>query len=603
MSTNLFQKPNVNPPEGRNGFDMSRRRLYTCSVGQLLPTYFDFATGGDKYKLNTNSFVRTEAIQTAAMVRLKLHNEWFFVPFRQLYAFWNEFYNMVNDIHTNFVTPSDEFDLPTFNLSNVVSNFENQSTLVNVKGNIVSLQTDEFWVPKIWNMRRLFDLLGYGDITRTNKLNLNVCLLNYLAYHKIFYSRYNKEDWFSNKPSLYNVDSYHGQGIPDSVGIPIISTLHYRPWRPDYFNNIYPNPTFNNQFASMISSSIINQEGDLRRFFSKEGDISNLLTAPSETGVGVNLQLSSPDYPSTFSVGDLRSMFAFDRLLRTTGYAGSKYSQQTYAHLGVKLPEGLQDDAYVLGSQEVDININEVVAQSTTATTSGSSTTVKGAGTVIGDIAGKGFGVSQDSKPIVFKCPESGIIMCISSIEPILDYNSSGVEVVNRYKDSFDFYHPEFDNLGMQPFESSALSTFGTVILPNPIGWQYRYSELKTKYDVVNEGFYLNTDKVTWQSNFQDSLKLTALTLNNAFDRFYINPQYTNPIFLSEFPSMYEKYVDTVWDKDHLHIPAYDRTVASGWAAAINDPANIYVGDNFLISTDFNVFKTSIMSVHSLPKL
>ena len=79
----------MQPRLGRNGFDLSFRRCFTAPCGMLLPVAQDFANPGDKYKLNSASFIRTEAVQTAAFMRLKAHVEWFFVPVTQLYSLWN----------------------------------------------------------------------------------------------------------------------------------------------------------------------------------------------------------------------------------------------------------------------------------------------------------------------------------------------------------------------------------------------------------------------------------------------------------------------------------------------------------------------------------
>ena len=198
----LFKKPVYSPKKGRNGFDISRRRLYTCSVGQMLPVYWDIASPGDEYKINTSAFIRTEAVETAAFTRFKVHFDAHFVPMRQLFAFFNEFYNGVNDIQTSFAPDrTDRINLPVFDFSNFLTDISYDNYFFTESSETTySFHVDEFGVPLAWNARRLYDILGYGNVSKQHGITSKKAyrnLLPYLAYHKIYYSYYNNTDWFS----------------------------------------------------------------------------------------------------------------------------------------------------------------------------------------------------------------------------------------------------------------------------------------------------------------------------------------------------------------------------------------------------------------------
>lgn len=595
----IYKKPAVSPKQGRNGFDVSQRNLFSASTGQLLPVYSDFAYPGDEYNLNLSAFIRTEAVETAAMTRFKAHFDAFFVPFRQCYQFFNEFYNGVFDVHTNFAKQSDSFALPYYDINKVVSNFESYSYFGTFPASSATsgdgvLAVDNFGVPKIWNFRRLYSFLGYGNPTDQNSsTSNNYCnLFRFLAYHKIFYSHYNNTDWFASQPSMYNVDSFHGIALSDTVAFDILSTLHYRPWRKDYFNNILPTPTFSNAYTSLISGAQFSGITDLRAAVNPEGVGETGLYANTVQSISDKSRVSGATLGNlaSISAGDIRSVFALDRLLRVTGQAGGHYDEQTFAHFGVKLPQGLSNEAYFIGSCEVPINISEVVSQSTTDVKDSSGKALPGS--VIGDIAGKGFGASNGSR-MKFKCDEAGVVMVIFSIEPILEYSSRSVDVTNRYRNSFDFYHPEFDDLGMQPMDDNYLlgpTHVNNFSKPQISGWMYRYSESKSKWDTVHESIS-DTDKASWQVNFLDSLEYSDNLSFDRFARFYINPQYANPIFGLEFAH---------------YLPGsaiYEIEKGRGFLNPFNQPSNIYSGDNFIVNSDIQAFKTSIMSVHSLPKI
>ena len=187
-----------------------------------------------------------------------------------------------------------------------------------------------------------------------------------------------------------------------------------------------------------------------------------------------------------------------------------------------------------------------------------------------------------------------------------------GCDITNRYLTHFDFYHPELDDLGMQPAYNvffSDVKLGGSFNADNITGWQYRYSELKTKYDVVNEGLW-NTSRRNWVG-YKQSLYGTFRARDTAegnasptlFDLFYIAPQYTNTRDESDdLKLMYQYQAGTGEPKP-----------PTGWRAQMTDPSDgttkldifgaqyVYEKDNFLINQFIHCYKTSIMSLHSLP--
>ncbi len=637
MSNSVLSQPHPKGRNGRNGFDLSFHRSYTSPLGALLPVFTDIALPGDKYKLNTSTFVRTEPLEKAAFARFKHRVDWFFVPMQQLYSRWNEFYNQTNDVMSSIYlqeNPNSDFSWPKWHvfptmgkfLENSITDFSTFTEAFGEKPATVTFTVDEYGVPKIWNFRRLWDMLGYGSLTRRfaphvdNEKNI---LLYFLAYHKIFHSHYLPTQWFSNNPALYNVDKYFT--TPDisltkediSAMVGILCTMHYRPYRKDYFTNIMPSPLWNNSFSNSISQSFLSSDSlfssavnpEARYGVSAFDPTNNVLNNYSLIADGdfvssqssVNLSAVGPQTGSNnrslkaLSTADLRAMYAFDRILRVTAFAGSHYQDQVLAHYGVKIPEGISDEAYFLGSQVMDVQVSEVVATSSTGAMEDNKPL---SGSTLGDLAGKGFGSSGRSKDINFTCPCDGIIMGIQSIELIPDYSSMFMQRQTRYTSSLDFYHPEFDGLGMQPLVTDMFG-FDPVNSNTVLGWQYRYSELKTNVDICNEGFW-DTDRHTWAPTKQSVIvspgdQAGDVLYDRAFN-FFIFPQTANNIFLKKYPfysNTYEtkKAVDNI-EHGYLH-----------FASGLSGSQKCYENDPFLISMDIKAFKTSIMSVFSLDKV
>lgn len=644
--SNILKKPSVSGQKGRNGFDMSRSRSFTCTAGQLLPIFKDFANPGDQYKLDSYTMLRTEAMQTAAMMHLDVHVDHFFVPITQIMneSCWNAFFNGTNDVmSTAFTNGSDKPNpsvskLPLHSVSHILGHFEyipeNPTIPFSTAGdtffgNVVTkdnktyyrLSVDEFGIPYAWNFRRLWDMLGYGSIDRyydPDNRQLNFALLDFMAYHKIFHSHYRLTDWTANEPTLYNIDDLFGLYQTGGIGrdrlMAILSKIHYNRYSKDYFTNIMPQPLFGNSFASFLSNQFnsgsdvrvsVNPEvaGDnvlLQSFLGSSDDISD-----SQSSV---LSLRHVGNYTPLSSSDVRAVFALDKLLRVTAFAGGHYEDQTLAHFGFSIPKGISKEAYYLGSQQVPIDINEVVA---TATTGFEENGVAAAGSAIGDIAGKAFAPQeQKGNSISFTAPCHGIVMSIFSVVPKPEYASMGCETVNRYQNSLDFYHEELDNVGMQPmygvFNGISATTNSEVLN----GWTYRWSELKSTFDVINEGFW-NTSKETWvgykQSIYPNSEQNAGA---NYFRQFYCMPQYTNTIFALPVPFFDNTTPFAVpappESEDYKLTNIYEVPALvddSSWKNVPLRAQDVYESDNFLVKCYIKCYKTSIMSVHSLPKM
>lgn len=600
MANSLFKTPSFNPQVKHNGFDMSMRRLFTAPVGMMLPVYTDIVQANDKYKLNVDAFIRTEAVQTAAFQNFKAHFDWFFVPFRQMYSFWNEFYNGIFDANTNFVTVNDNYLLPTVDFDFYPRSIDEDKGLSDYytyaleNGNVVATY-DSFGTPLLGSAVRLCDMLGYGDIHRfdnsVQNQSFKIFPYKFLAYHKIFYHpKFCRSDWFNRDTSLFNVDSYHGKTINPVVGHKILSTLHYRPYRRDYFSGVFPNPVFSKDFANIVADSWLKSSYDVSRFapeytYPNAGQSNHLTVADGVNSgqfgypySGSNKFVQSvklnPD-SGQIDVDSLNALYDFDKLCRITALAGSHYTDQLEAHFGVKINNDIHNEAYYIGSQSLDISISEVVATASTGSDA--------VGSNLGDIAGKGFGASNRDGDLNFEAKEQGVLMCVFSIEPLQMYNSDSIERNGLYREPLDFYRREIDNLGMQPMLRGELDSGRDDLANSVIGFNYRYAELKTKVDLVNLGF--TTVKTDWQCNFQNAISYRT---GNKDWRFYINPSYTDSIFAQSYIKP-----DFVIGNTTTHFV--------DWSKLSN--MDIFKGDNFLINAQFNVLKDSIMSVHSLPSL
>lgn len=177
----LKKKTSTNPL-GRNAFDLSQKRLFTASVGELLPIYCAETLPGDKFEIQVDDFLRTQTCNTACFSRLKQYVHFFFVPTRVLSTkFANYITRSPRMESTAFLPFTGDGNDPTFLDYKSQSTFPILSTLIqlaSVKDTVSKKTWDELfnnnWPSSIWSNEsasdaflaaralKLLDLLEYG---------------------------------------------------------------------------------------------------------------------------------------------------------------------------------------------------------------------------------------------------------------------------------------------------------------------------------------------------------------------------------------------------------------------------------------------------------
>ena len=514
---NIKERPDHKANLSRHGHSLSHRFMFSSVVGQLLPVFSDFLLPGDHIKLSADMFTRTMPIKTPAFTRMKEHIEYFFVPMSQIYTFWGEFIYGIQDVRTALVgLDSENFKnhiarFPSEAAKNIAEYLDRHNTAVN---------KDEFGVNLAVNAYRLLDYLEYGynwkeyvtgqhqDIDGDERINL----ARLAAYQKIWSDVYRLTDWTENDPTCYNLDRWVLNGFSD-LDVGKLLKLRYRPWKMDYYTNIYPSPLMAGQSTNGIENSWnlddVNQwlstNGYMFQDYYTDNPTENPLT------VGLDFQQDENDYHKLSTAG-ISTAFAIRKLSEITRRNAKHYDVQTLAHFGQKVPVGIAGEVMRLGAQSCVVQITDIVS----AAASGSEP--------LGTMAGKGFAGMQ-GHGVDFTAPCHGIIMAIYSAVPESDYKRTGIDRSNIYQSRFDYYQPELDNLGMQPtFNEFYNYEIGHVQFGDPFGWQYSHFENKTKCDQIH-GALANDGMSDWVTNRNYLLEWT-------FSRdLYIDPSYCDSIF------------------------------------------------------------------------
>lgn len=576
----LFKIPSPKPKLARNGFDLSSRRIFSAKAGQLLPVGCWECNPSEHFQISVQDIVRTTNLNTAAFARMKEYYHFFFVSYRSLWQWFDQFIvgtsNPVSALNGLKLNRTHDYNAicsstPMFDLNTFITHLKSDAMKNTYDSQAFPFKDGAFKLLNLLNYGvtekgKFYDYKSYfsnsnnlGSTFLTDaahKGNLMVSPFRLLAYQKIFNDFYRNQDWTPADVRSFNVDDYAADDnlIIDKTVAQSFCQMRYRPYPKDWLTSMKPTPNYDKGIFNL--PDYVN-------------GVSNMKPTRDPGSVGV---ANSGTSNVTFSVNDLRAAFALDKMLEATRRAnGLDYSSQIEAHFGFKVPESRAGDARFLGGFDNSIPISEVVA---TADTNNSN------GKQLGDLAGKGLGALNSGK-ISYDVKEHGIIMCIYSAAPQVEYNASYLDPFNKKFKREDFYQPEFADLGYQPVLSSDLLL--TAVDPTKIptvldkkgnnivntsanelnnlllGWQTRYNEYKTARDVVFGDFETSGSLRYWTTprfdlrfdNYvskKSDISAGGFASGLSSSQFYVNPNIVNSIFLVTAVAGDHFYINSFFD-------------------------------------------------------
>lgn len=569
----------------RNFFDLSQRHIFSAKAGQIIPVCCVDTVPNDKFEIDMMSVARTMPLNSAAFTRLKLNFDWVFVPYRVLWSRFNEFIAQRNDPRSALygtrsmdnpnMTP---MYVPNISLADMFQAGQGDGS------------PDFMGFSKSQNCQRLMDMLGYGDPRHstswdgTSKVNL----WHFLAYQKACAQFYRDsvhdplEDAFS-----FNVDDVQGTSVENSdiksvrsyLELYPIFKLNYRPWKKDIVTGTMPTMQYGAVSAVPLSSDLSGSfvtEGDVvypeltetygpttKAWIKYQGNEFNAgnVTAGYDTGGSRDIYVQGGSSNSGFGYAQLRqehqhagsvdlggngqTLFdiiqlrkaeAIQKWKERTLRAGYHTDKQFVAHYGVSADEDGRWVSDFIGSYDSYVNISEVI-------TTANNNPVEGGTDMnnnVGDIAGKGIGLTQGDK-LHFETNQFGVLMCLFSAMPEADYASYGLDANNTSIERFDYFTKEYENLGLEAVPVSIYNLFkDSDNVPStqlPFGYGPRYWKYKTALDKVHGEFNYQSDPTRAGSLYDWATPRRDLTEVNdlpTLAAYYINPRILDSIFTVE---------------------------------------------------------------------
>ena len=528
-----------------NRFDLSFDRIGTYKMGKLYPIICKEMLPGDRFRVRTDSLVRTMPLSSPAFGRLRMYIHYFFVPNRLVWDHWEDFITGGESGEDTHVPPY----LPWSTL--IGADFQARSKSDNA-GNW-TYKPEDGLVAAFGLPAQPYAGSNVAEVGVANGISTTtpVSVLPFRAYRLIWNEYYRDQNVDDELPidtaadGEQDVTAWGDEKFKGSI----LGDLLSRRWLKDYFTSALPTPQRGPdvQLPIVGEGGTIQADGPLKLMIQNQGTgsvttDSSVFTPDfnvglgNTTGIGISnsvndqfpVEKNHTDlmYASGLTtaggsvvaatINDLRRAIALQRFYEISARAGSRYIETIMGHFHVRSSDARLQRPEYLGGGVTDINIGEVLQTSATDQASPQ-----------GNMAGRGFGVGR-SNQCTYRAEEHGYLFGIMSIIPE-PYYYQGIDKEWTRQSRVDYYWPSFAHLGEQEIDKSELSvgtsdgetnTYGKLF-----GYAPRYAEYKFSKNIIT-GLLRGS-----LANWTFARKISDPNLNAAFLEI---PQVNNPFAVQD---------------------------------------------------------------------
>lgn len=435
----------------RSKFDRSFTHKTTFNAGDLIPIFCDTTImPGDTVKMKMSSVTRMLTPITPVMDNANLDLYFFFVPYRLV---WSHFKNFMGENDTAPWIQETEYKIPQISFPWKTAG-----------GGSVG-----------WHKGDIADYFGYptelGATTYADRNKYHASALPFRAYCLIW-NEFFRDENLQNPVNVNRDSDATDEGLSQkytTVQDPTITAVKgAKPLKVckyhDYFTSCLPGaqkgpavtiPLSNDRAYLKIGGQKIGSLMDYTDFDMTGEDLSVSMDENSESQTGLNTftNLSGDPLPggqmaynfytdlsqaTGATVNALRQCFAIQKFYERQALGGSRYIEMVKAHFDVTNPDYRVQRPEYLGGKRIPININQVVQ----------STPTNGETTPLG--ATGAYSLTADADEMFTKSfTEHGILLGLAAIRTVHTYQQ-GLNRQYSKESIFDFYFPEFANLGNQ---------------------------------------------------------------------------------------------------------------------------------------------------------
>jgi len=489
----------------RSKFNLSHERKMSLNMGELVPILCQEILPGDKFQVQSEVLMRLAPMISPLMHRVNVYTHYFFVPNRIVWDQWSD-----------FITGGPQGDLtPAMPKLNILES--NRADFA--KGTLA----DYFGLP-------VTDADG-GAWAK----NSAISALPFRAYTEIF-NEYYRDQNLSDKIDITDATE--------------VAKIRQRAWEKDYFTSALPwaqrgqnssvpaDPTYKDkaiimdQFGDPISTSGTTLHANPQ---------SELSVTNTGDGHGID-NLESIDV----DINDLRKSVRLQEWLERSARGGARYIEQILSHFGVRSSDSRLQRPEFLGGGKNPVVISEVLQTGAT----GADTSI--ISTPQGNMAGHGISVGR-TNGFRKSFEEHGFVIGIMSVLPKTAYQQ-GIDRFWKRDDKFDYYWPEFAQLGEQELLDEELYFKYTEADPGngTFGYQSRYAEYKYGKSSVH-------------GDFRDELNFWHM------GRIFDNKPVLNESFITSDPDP-RIFAVTELEEDKLYCQVYNSISALRPMPYFNNP-------------------------------
>lgn len=357
----------------RDGFDLSFKNAFTAKLGELLPICCQEVIPGDKFKIRSDWFTRTQPVTSPAYTRFGEYYDWFFVPYHLLWRYFPQMVIQTNDdnwatsIKGKAPTPSHPYFSNLELTQSIIGSVAYSQDTSNENATYInsrSTASDRNGFPVAYGALKLISYLGYGDIesvdypygtnssavsrvlvprqlnsgsggTLSFHKNVNMNPFPLAAYQKIYQDFYRNSQWETPSPWTYNFDYLQSSNnkvtfpTPSGTSDPWFSnclyTLRYSNFNKDYFLGRLPEK----QYGSEALASPITYNGTENVSLGNLNGFDNTFFANPDTSFKLFSRSSNDDFSVSISDFELAQSVSESIPVRvspttaiTAGYAG-----------------------------------------------------------------------------------------------------------------------------------------------------------------------------------------------------------------------------------------------------------------------------------------
>lgn len=491
----------------RNTYKLGHNHIFTMNIGDLVPANWEYVLPGDRINLRTDCLVKFAPLVAPAFARMKLKTEHFFVPFSQLYNYYQEVFMNYKGENTTYIADGVRSTENYQNFPYVTNNDISQwfNGIDNWAGTLSQLRSqkryDLFGGRYAYNQfrcSRLLDYFGFPlplTIPRWREFVNGNKKVNPVATS--FWGTVNLNEE-SNFPYGFGASVRSGSSGEelDTENVLKFNLFPFRAYQKVY-NDWYRNQMLTDPVDLYLNTEHIEYSTGFAysrwfnsHFFMQKRNYKKDYFNTSS--VDPTLGPDSVNVPDT--VTELRKANAIQRILEKKALAGPNFYDWLKYTWNVFADNYEVDRSVYLGGSTQNVKISEV--QSNFGDVDND--------VPLGSRAGEAnvYGVGTGS---YFVAPDYGIVLTIVSLVPEIDY-FCGIDKMLTKVSWEDFPMPELAQIGMQeikeyelkfiPAYTDGFSLNETSYSRNmqTFGYVPRYSEWKSRLNKISGSFRRSLD-------------------------------------------------------------------------------------------------------------